>query len=441
MLTLSSNPTNTILKTASVTTLKQFNTLKKATKGRDSPIPDSFDGRVVWKDFLSPIKNQGKCGSCWAFSSVSCLQDRFSIQSIGKLKPHLSVAKVLLCDFMGDEFSVIHPDDNPDQLNKIDAANINKGVCKGNTLFDAWRYLYVIGTCQEECIPYDKSMGKEFKFDSISDFQKDRKLPLCTDIMGEIGDMCYNNKINNYTGEEYGTPMRLFRCYHYYTIPGTPQQGGNESYIRHNIYCWGPITTAMNVYADFYNFNAKTEIYEYDNKSPSVGGHAIEIVGWGNEKDIPYWIVKNTWGVEYGRDGYFYIKRGTDCCGIESNVVVGSPDFFYPKNYKFENPDKFVWSETPDVEKERDSIDNDLTITGGGIDPELGYTRRILRTKPWIKRDRIINLYDLPDRKTFIAGKIKYSDTYTDDQNKVNSVLIVCICIILICILIYIFRA
>jgi len=48
------------------------------------------------------------------------------------------------------------------------------------------------------------------------------------------------------------------------------------------------------------------------NLSLSVGGHAVEIVGWGEDsvgKDtVPYWIVKNSWGADWGDSGYFWIS-------------------------------------------------------------------------------------------------------------------------------------
>ena len=44
-------------------------------------LPLEFDGKVVWKDYLSEIRNQGKCGSCWAWASVSALADRISLRT------------------------------------------------------------------------------------------------------------------------------------------------------------------------------------------------------------------------------------------------------------------------------------------------------------------------------------------------------------------------
>ena len=62
-----------------------------------------------------------------------------------------------------------------------------------------------------------------------------------------------------------------------------------------------------------------------------VGGHALEIVGWGVDNGKKYWWIKNSWGEQWGLGGYFRMIRGTNNCHIEENVMAGVPDFFYPE--------------------------------------------------------------------------------------------------------------
>lgn len=89
-----------------------------------------------------------------------------------------------------------------------------------------------------------------------------------------------------------------------------------------------------------------------------LGGHAIKILGWGEENGTPYWLAANSWNGDWGDkgtsqascshipldshdtirkvlpsnhilclflSGFFKIKRGTDECGIESEMVAGIP--------------------------------------------------------------------------------------------------------------------
>ena len=54
-----------------------------------------------------------------------------------------------------------------------------------------------------------------------------------------------------------------------------------------------------------------------------MGGHAVVIVGWGVENGINYWIAQNSWGPNWGENGYFRIQFGQ--CGFDSNAYAGVP--------------------------------------------------------------------------------------------------------------------
>jgi hypothetical protein len=47
--------------------------------------------------------------------------------------------------------------------------------------------------------------------------------------------------------------------------------------------------------------------------------HSVVIVGWGRDKesDTPYWIVRNSYGPNWGMNGDFMVKRGNNDFGME----------------------------------------------------------------------------------------------------------------------------
>ena len=73
---------------------------------------------------------------------------------------------------------------------------------------------------------------------------------------------------------------------------------------------YGPVGTSFTVYSDFSSYTGG--VYELTDGATEVGGHSVAIVGWNDDNDS--WYVKNSWGSDWGLDGFFEIRRGQ--CGI-----------------------------------------------------------------------------------------------------------------------------
>mmetsp|Transcript_35777 Transcript_35777/g.6450 ORF Transcript_35777/g.6450 Transcript_35777/m.6450 type:complete len:98 (-) Transcript_35777:35-328(-) len=80
---------------------------------------------------------------------------------------------------------------------------------------------------------------------------------------------------------------------------------------------YGPVSIAFDCVDDFMHY--KSGVYSSDNCGtlPSQVNHAVLAVGYGVTDDgEDYWIVKNSWGTDWGDKGYFKIKRGANECGL-----------------------------------------------------------------------------------------------------------------------------
>lgn len=60
--------------------------------------------------------------------------------------------------------------------------------------------------------------------------------------------------------------------------------------------------------------------------------HGVLAVGYGRDGDTDYWLVKNSWGPNWGEGGYIRLKRNTDNregkCGIASQVRSAVDSFW-----------------------------------------------------------------------------------------------------------------
>ena len=56
--------------------------------------------------------------------------------------------------------------------------------------------------------------------------------------------------------------------------------------------------------------------------TPYPTDHAVLVVGYGNEKGVDYWLIKNSWGTEWANEGFGKIRSGTGQCGIGRHCNV-----------------------------------------------------------------------------------------------------------------------
>lgn len=90
----------------------------------------------------------------------------------------------------------------------------------------------------------------------------------------------------------------------------------NETNIRDVLYNVGPLFITIQVTDDFFYYSGGifTDVNNFCNDWPN---HAILLTGFGTEDGIDYWILKNSWGTDWGENGFFRIQRGVGLCGID----------------------------------------------------------------------------------------------------------------------------
>ncbi len=172
------------------------------------------------------------------------------------------------------------PEFSVQELISCDYENFN---CQGGDLEQVWKYLQIKGTVTEKCFPY----GNKYE-----------------EVLKKCPKKCENGETKIY-----------FKSKNYKKFDFS-----NSDEIKLEIYENGPIMTGFEVFLDFLGY--KSGIYSKSENSEFLGGHAVKLIGWGEENGIKFWVAKNSWGYSWGENGFFRIKID-DNCQFEENCITG----------------------------------------------------------------------------------------------------------------------
>ncbi len=232
----------------------------KAPSSLPESIRRSADMRSFnWRDInmMTPVKNQEQCGSCWAFSGMGVYESVYKIMHGKELD-------------LSEQYAVDCIEGVTAQGRKADC-----GSCNGGNVPFLFRSMITNGTAPEKTRPY---LAKN---------------SLCS---RKNADMPYRIK-------QYG-----------YITSGPP----SVKQIKEALCKYGPVFSSMKVSDTRLFMSYAGGIY---NEKVRVSGprdtnHAIIIAGWDDSKKA--WLVRNSWGSDWGENGYVWIEYG--CSNIGSNV-------------------------------------------------------------------------------------------------------------------------
>jgi cathepsin L len=226
-------------------TIKPTKVIFQADSDEDlDELPSAFD----WRDrgAVTPVKDQLKCGSCYAMSAIGAIESHHFIRT-GQL---VSLSEQEIIDCAGEEY------------------NLNQ--CFGGVEFKVFEYIRDRGGISAQ-----------------SDYP----------YTGKFGECRRADKPVNISVKGYGFV-----------------QSENSETFKRALVSEGPLTIGVDQTQESFMRYAGG-IYFEPNCEENYLTHAVLLVGFGVEDGEEFWVIKNSFGVTWGENGYMRIamNRGNDC--------------------------------------------------------------------------------------------------------------------------------
>ena len=222
-------------------------------------LPESVDW--VKDGCVTPVKNQGSCGSCWAFSSTGALEGAWA-KKTSKL---IGLSEQQLVDCAGGRYG-------------------NHG-CNGGLMDNAFKYVFDNGLCTEEAYPYTSGYTS-----------------------GYASDPTVKNVCNSAT------------CASSISVVGCSDVEKNNQLALKSAVALGPVSIAVEADTKIFQFYSGGVVTDIALCGQNLD-HGVLIVGYGVENGLKYWLVKNSWGEGWGEGGYIKLGRSDSAddagvCGV-----------------------------------------------------------------------------------------------------------------------------
>jgi C1A family cysteine protease len=243
--------------------------------------PKSIDWRFT--KAVTPVKNQGQCGSCWAFSATEAIESQMILKSGGKYDFTLAPQQVASCTPNTGTYGCLG--------------------CDGGFTEGAYEYVKSApGLANGFYIPYAQSLTES-----------------------ENTVACPSAKVAQITGEmeELSGSYAQVSGYSYAVTPCT-----SGACTTQNLKGFAAALekTPLSVCVNAGVWNDYTGGVLTSAACGSMGAdsqdHCVMAVGFNATAPTPYWIVRNSWATTWGDQGYIYLEMSKNTCGLADDATI-----------------------------------------------------------------------------------------------------------------------